>query len=56
MKLPDGTKRTLAGVIGIITTFAVAKGWIDADTATMIASLNVLLLGAGVVHAITKKK
>lgn len=56
MKLPDGIKRTLAGVIGIVTTFLLAKNVIDSDTAQLIGGLSALLLGVGVTHAIQKAK
>ncbi|MDX5586543.1 MAG: hypothetical protein QNK20_16775 [Aureibaculum sp.] len=55
-KLPKGTKRTIGAVLALSTTFAVSKGFIDAETATYIGGLSVLIFGYGVRDAVKKRK
>lgn len=56
IKLPDGTKRTIAAVIGLVNTFLTNKGVYDLDASNLITGLAALLLGWGIAHAVQKKK
>ena len=52
----DGKKTILGGISTAMVIFLVAKGWIDAETATLIGSITGLLLATGVGHKIQKAR
>jgi len=54
MKLPNGTKRIVGALLGVVTTFLLAKGYIDNDTAILIGSISAIIFGVGVGHAVKK--
>jgi len=56
MSYINGHKTQITGAIGILTTFALANGYIDDNMAVMIGGLTALLFTGSVVHHELKKK
>lgn len=49
-------KRTIATMAGPVLAWAIAKGWIDSETSTLLATLLTVWSGVAVSHAAIKSK